>query len=37
VDAVLILIFAAAVSLGLSEWVDAAINLGSTLLGFYQE
>ena len=38
---VLILIFAAAVSLGLSEWVDAAIILaiviGSTLLGFYQE
>jgi magnesium-transporting ATPase (P-type) len=36
-----ILIFAAAVSLGLSEWVDAAIILaiviGSTLLGFYQE
>ncbi len=38
---VLVLIFAAAVSLGLSEWVDAAIILaiviGSTLLGFYQE
>ena len=38
---VLILIFAAVVSLGLSEWVDAAIILaivmGSTLLGFYQE
>jgi len=38
---VLILIFAAALSLGLSEWVDAAIILaivvGSTLLGFYQE
>ncbi|MGE3507711.1 MAG: magnesium-translocating P-type ATPase [Vicinamibacterales bacterium] len=38
---VLILIFAAAVSLGLSEWVDGAIILaiviGSTLLGFYQE
>jgi Mg2+-importing ATPase len=38
---VLILIFAAAVSLGLSQWVDAAIILaiviGSTLLGFYQE
>jgi Mg2+-importing ATPase len=38
---VLILIFAAAVSLGLSEWVDAAIILaivvGSTLLGFSQE
>ena len=38
---VLILIFAAAVSLGFSEWVDAAIILaivlGSTLLGFYQE
>ena len=32
---------AAAVSLGLSQWVDAAIILaiviGSTLLGFYQE
>ena len=38
---VLILIFAAAVSLSLSQWVDAAIILaiviGSTLLGFYQE
>ena len=38
---VLILIFAAAVSLGLSQWVDAtiifAIVIGSTLLGFYQE
>jgi Mg2+-importing ATPase len=38
---VLILIFAAALSLSLSEWVDAAIILaiviGSTLLGFYQE
>jgi Mg2+-importing ATPase len=38
---VLILIFAAVVSLGMSEWVDAAIILaivtGSTLLGFYQE
>jgi Mg2+-importing ATPase len=38
---VLILIFAAVVSIGLSEWVDAAIILviviGSTLLGFYQE
>ncbi len=38
---VLILIFAAAVSLGLSQWVDAgiilAIVVGSTLLGFYQE
>jgi Mg2+-importing ATPase len=38
---VLILIFAAAVSLGLSQWVDAAIILaivvGSTVLGFYQE
>ena len=38
---VLILIFAAAVSLGLSQWVDAAIILGivigSTLLGFSQE
>ena len=38
---VLILIFAAVVSLGLSQWVDAAIILaiviGSTLLGFYQE
>ena len=38
---VLILIFAAAVSLGLSQWIDAAIILaiviGSTLLGFYQE
>ena len=38
---VLILIFAAAVSLGLSEWVDASIILaivvGSTLLGFFQE
>jgi Mg2+-importing ATPase len=38
---VLILIFAAVVSLALSEWIDAAIVLtivlGSTLLGFYQE
>jgi len=38
---VLILIFAAVISLGLKEWVDAsiilAIVLGSTLLGFYQE
>lgn len=38
---VLILIFAAIVSLGLSQWVDAAIILvivmGSTSLGFYQE
>jgi P-type Mg2+ transporter len=38
---VLILIFAAVVSLGLSQWVDAAIVLGivigSTALGFYQE
>ena len=38
---VLILIFAAAVSLSLSQWVDAgiilAIVIGSTLLGFYQE
>ncbi len=38
---VLILIFAAAVSLSLSQWVDAgiilAIVVGSTLLGFYQE
>jgi P-type Mg2+ transporter len=38
---VLILIFAAAVSLGLSQWVDAGIILvivaGSCLLGFYQE
>jgi Mg2+-importing ATPase len=38
---VLILIFAAAVSLTLSEWVDAgiilAIVVGSSLLGFYQE
>jgi P-type Mg2+ transporter len=38
---VLILIFAAAVSLGLSQWVDAgiilAIVVGSSLLGFYQE
>jgi len=38
---VLILIFAAAVSLGLSQWVDAgiilAIVIGSSLLGFYQE
>ena len=38
---VLILIFAAAVSLSLSQWVDAAIILaivvGSSLLGFYQE
>jgi Mg2+-importing ATPase len=37
---VLILIFAAGVSLSLSKWVDAAIILaiaiGSTLLGFYQ-
>jgi Mg2+-importing ATPase len=37
---VLILIFAAAVSLSLSQWVDAgiilAIVVGSTLLGFYQ-
>ena len=38
---VLILIFAAAVSLSLSQWVDAgiilAIVIGFTLLGFYQE
>ena len=38
---VLILIFAAVISLSLSEWVDAAIILaivtGSALLGFYQE
>ncbi len=38
---VLILIFAAAISLVLQQWVDAAIILaivlGSTLLGFYQE
>ena len=38
---VLILIFGAAVSLALRQWVDAgiilAIVLGSTLLGFYQE
>jgi Mg2+-importing ATPase len=38
---VLILIFAAGVSLSLSEWVDAgiilAIVIGSSLLGFYQE
>ena len=38
---VLILIFAAAISLGLRQWVDSAIILaivlGSTLLGFYQE
>jgi Mg2+-importing ATPase len=38
---VLILIFGAAVSLALREWVDAyiilTIVLGSTLLGFYQE
>ena len=38
---VLILIFAAAVSLALQQWVDAAIVfsivLGSTLLGFFQE
>ena len=38
---VLILIFAAAVSLSLSQWVDAGIILsivvGSSLLGFYQE
>jgi Mg2+-importing ATPase len=38
---VLILIFAAAVSLSLSQWVDAgiilAIVVGSSLLGFYQE
>ena len=38
---VLILIFAAAVSLTLSQWVDAgiilAIVVGSSLLGFYQE
>ena len=38
---VLILIFAAAISLVLQQWVDAAIILaivlGSTLLGFFQE
>src|SRR6185503_17523983 len=38
---VLILIFAAAISLVLQQWVDSAIILaivlGSTLLGFYQE
>jgi Mg2+-importing ATPase len=38
---VLILIFAAAVSLSLAQWVDAgiilAIVIGSSLLGFYQE
>lgn len=38
---VLILIFAAAISLGLQQWADASIILaivfGSTLLGFYQE
>jgi Mg2+-importing ATPase len=38
---VLILIFAAAVSLSLAQWVDAGIILGivigSSLLGFYQE
>ena len=38
---VLILVFAAAVSLGLRQWVDAgiilAIVVGSALLGFYQE
>jgi Mg2+-importing ATPase len=38
---VLILIFGAAISLALREWVDAGIILtivlGSTLLGFYQE
>lgn len=38
---VLILLFGAAVSLALRQWVDAgiilAIVLGSTLLGFYQE
>jgi len=38
---VLILIFAAAVSVALSQWVDAgiilAIVVGSSLLGFYQE
>ena len=38
---VLILIFAAGVSLSLSQWVDAgiilAIVIGSSLLGFYQE
>lgn len=38
---VLILIFAAAISLALQQWADAgiilAIVLGSTLLGFYQE
>jgi Mg2+-importing ATPase len=38
---VLILIFGAAISLALRQWVDAGIILtivlGSTLLGFYQE
>jgi P-type Mg2+ transporter len=38
---VLILIFAAAISLVLQQWVDSAIILaivfGSTLLGFFQE
>jgi len=38
---VLILVFAAAISLVLQQWIDAAIILtivlGSTLLGFYQE
>ena len=38
---VLILIFAAAISLALQQWMDSAIILaivlGSTLLGFYQE
>lgn len=38
---VLILIFAAVISLALQEWVDSAIILaivlGSTLLGFFQE
>ena len=38
---VLILVFAAAVSLALQQWVDAAIILaivlGSSLLGFFQE
>jgi Mg2+-importing ATPase len=38
---VLILVFAAAISLVLHQWIDAAIILsvvlGSTLLGFYQE
>ena len=38
---VLILVFAAAISLALQQWVDAAIILaivlGSTLLGFFQE